>query len=324
MERHDKNNIIIALLVINLVAVLFFSYRNSSAINLVERSVMNEIANLRWEVADMDNQVSERFEELIAEQNNKVDGITFEISDVNSEALEARVLVKVQLKEKEAGTKIQLMYSYSDREKTLTLQKSGLLTYEGIVTLSLKENYEWTVMETGEDSARLLNDTPAVLFLAGQYYENRGINSNGSGSYGSEDFYMEDEFTFDLLSADSMGPERVEMILMNNGEVIKTIDVTDDFLLGGDMEALYHQRDKDLEEEVISDHNSAYAGSSSSSASSRAVRDSSVEVTCSGQMTTLYGLYYFHGTYKEYGLEEWEQLDAVYRITYKDGYVQEL
>lgn len=324
MERDNRINWIIALLVVNFVAMLFIGYRNDQAIDTLQRSYYNDINDLRWQVANMDDQLVERFESILIEQNNKVDILNFEIAEIDIENLKAEVNVSLRLKEKEDGTDLRLNYStLTGIENTMYLDQEGPLVYKGIVLLSLEEDYKWTVIEVGPDSAKVLNEIPTTLELRSEYYTDRGINSSGSGSSNEKEFYMENEFEFELLSLDSMAPEKIEMTLLDHGEVIRVIDVTKDFLLGEELDDLYKSRDAEMSDMSLSEHNSS-SGHSVATEKAITVKETESVVIHSELSTKLYGLHYFYGTYKDYGISGGEELYIRYRVTYKDGYVQDL
>lgn len=304
---------IIALLIINLILVVDMGTRVTSELKKTREDIRNMESEMDREISGLERTIVNQ----LAEQNNPINELSYDVTGLNEEDLTAEVELKVLLKE--VGPESEIRWAIedegTDNAKYAILKSDGNLTFIGKLDLSIEKNYKTKLIEVQNNyGIKQLNLEPMNLDLKSRYFENRVSLNESSGSSGKYTFYEESIFEIRTIDEEHLGLEKVEMTIFVDDKTVSVVDITDEILMGNNVEDLKRevQQSVDYQSNDKSKHDKI--GVSAETSSGTSTSETSI-------YDTRYLMHYFYGSYAD--LTDSDDLELKYRFTFKDGYVEE-
>lgn len=224
----DKTKAVIALLVLNLIAIIYFGNSLSKKIGNVQANVYSEMSNVRNTVMTIEGGISNRVIQALEAQRDMIDHVDYTVREYDAEHKTAQLTLEVTLKEVTPESKITISYSAEGgpSDEAELVQQSGLI-YGAELELSLEHNYEFEVWEQSASTGqRKLNVNKHRMPLYDDFYAYR-VQQRGSGT-STMQHSLETDFSFAVKDLGIAGTEmeRVYVQVWHNNEVYDEVDVT--------------------------------------------------------------------------------------------------
>jgi hypothetical protein len=313
-----KQKFIIVLLVINLIVVSYFGVTIKNNIEDSYQTINSQIQNVKTTVYNLENRISDTIEDALEQEKNRIEESNFKYQKIDIEAKKAVIYFSAKLESLSANSKILLAYNEENSTscKEVEMKKINGLTYGAIVDLSIKNNYEYDIIERSNDGAEVvLNIHKKRCSLYDEFFTYRISNNNSGNGRSRQSASYNMGFAVNDFDLEEYGVDKIQLKVYYDDKLIKEDDVTDKVISGIDQEAFEKYKLAVASGEIVSE-----------SVEARAEYMSNIK----SDDTKLDNYFYeFEIVYKDYpeldlDMDKAENISIEMIVTCKDGYSQEL
>lgn len=227
--RENKEKIIIGLLILNMILVLYFGIKIRKDYKFLNQRLGREVVSINNGIRNIEHSLSNRVENLLNNQKDRVSEATYSYLNIDSKNLIASLSFSICLKEVSPGGEVYLVYNVAQEPKTeeVLLQHAEGLTYKTQINLGLDKNYEYSLIEkTSDGGMKQLNTHKLNILLANEFYDQRVQMHEASGSYDDKSIEQSISFSVDNLGIETFSLKDVKLELFYEGKLLESKTVT--------------------------------------------------------------------------------------------------
>ncbi|GAA3403229.1 hypothetical protein ACFFNY_06230 [Paenibacillus hodogayensis] len=224
----DRSKAILALLVINMLAVLYVGYTTRSEIRGHDNNTGEELRRLQQQVQMLESQIVNGISRELTARADKVERLDYVLTEADLVQKKAKVGLQIALKEVSSSAVIAVSLKRDDQgqPQEAVLEHQGGMQYGTELELSLEHNYELTVWERSGAGEKQLNAETRQLPLLDDVYRNRVVKASTGTGISNERLNADFSFLLKDLGIPGTGLEKALLRIRKGGAVYDEIDVT--------------------------------------------------------------------------------------------------
>jgi len=225
----DKSKAILALLVINVFAMLYIGYTINATIRSTDNRTASDFQSLQQQVRQLENQIVDGISREFIKQSDKVERLDYILNEADLIQKKVEVSLQVALKEVSSSAVVAVSLRHDGQAEPLEVvlaQQGGLQYGTDKLELSLEHNYELTVWERSAEGQKQLNAEVRRLPLFDDVYRNRVIQTTTGTGISDERLNADFSFVLKDLKIPGTDLEQALLRIKKGGVVYDEIDVT--------------------------------------------------------------------------------------------------
>lgn len=224
----SKSKTIIALLVANLLAVLYVGFNINAALRDNSNRTDSEVRMLQHQVQTLESQILNGISSALTAQADKVERFDYSVIAADLSQKKAKIGLQVVLKEVSSTADLSASLRREGQTDPLNvvLEHQGGMQYGAELELSPSHDYELTVWEQSDAGQRQLTAEARRLPLFSDIYTERVAEASLGTSRTDQQLNADLSFSLKDMGIQGAGIKEVWLRMHKDGEVYDEIDMT--------------------------------------------------------------------------------------------------
>ncbi|MGI5878004.1 MAG: hypothetical protein ACOX7W_05290 [Christensenellales bacterium] len=234
---------IIILLAVGLVVTCILGVRTNNIMNDRYEQLYSQLVYLTSQVNAVSGNTAAQIQNLLTQQDDRLAGFGYKYQSIDTTSGQAQIALSVDVKSVSGGAALYIVCSNEDGDsaREIPLERAQGLTYTAEAAIALSHNYEIDIIErTGDGGESVLNVYPQHMRLYDEFYADRVRQESGGTVTGEDEIEFNCSFAVRDFGLDGFGMTRVVAEIWHRDECIDSQEVTDQLILGAEMDLLEH------------------------------------------------------------------------------------